>query len=113
METDTVEITAMIEREYLSSGELKVILPKDLDAISSRAIRPEFESLSESESPVNVVLDMSRVTFLDSSGIGAIVFLYKRLLNNQGSLVIDAASGQPRKLLELLRVNKAIPTKWS
>ena len=56
---------------------------------------------------------MSRMTSATgsfiSSGIGAIVFLYKRIEKKNHQLSLLNVTGQPFKLMNLLRVDKTIP----
>ncbi len=40
------------------------------------------------ESPKNFVLDLSQIDFIDSSGLGALVQLVKKVQNNGGTLQI-------------------------
>jgi anti-anti-sigma factor len=90
-------------------GDLIIELHGEFDALGSTEIRPTLEDLLQSAGPEYVFLDMQNVSFIDSSGVGAIVFLYKRLKENSRKLKISGAHGQPRELLELLRIHKAIP----
>lgn len=103
-----------MELKYVntSSGDLIVELEGEMDALSAVRIRPEFEKTAEEGGPDNVTLDMRRVSFLDSSGIGAIVFLYKRLMVQGRKLQLTGVNGQPRELMELLRIHKAISVSW-
>ena len=98
-----------IERIITESEDLIIELHGDFDALGSTEIRSELEKLAHQSSPEYVFLDLQNVSFIDSSGVGAIVFLYKRLKENQRKLRITGAHGQPRELLELLRIHKAIP----
>ncbi|ADZ90014.1 STAS domain-containing protein [Marinomonas mediterranea] len=59
----------------------------------------------------DIVFDLSKVTFIDSSGIGAIVFLFKRLREEERSLVLSGLNGQPKELMTLLRIDRAITIK--
>lgn len=89
--------------------DLILELHGEFDAPGSAGIRSELENIALQTSPELVFLDLQNVTFIDSSGVGAIVFLYKRLRENSRKLKITGAHGQPRELLELLRIHKAIP----
>jgi anti-anti-sigma factor len=40
------------------------------------------------EGPKNLILDLSQIDFVDSSGLGALVQLVKKVQNNGGSLQI-------------------------
>ncbi len=97
--------------EYINTqnNDLVIKLDGEMDALGCCNIRPELEQITESEASNNVVLDLSLVSFLDSSGVGAIVFLYKRLKARQRKLEISGVHGQPQELMELLRIDKVIP----
>jgi anti-anti-sigma factor len=96
----------------LGNGKRRVILEGDFDAValSDGELRPWLESLAE-EASGDIYLDLSGVSFLDSSGIGAMVFLFKRLKARNLALEIVQPLGQPRQLLEMLRIHEAIPVQ--
>ena len=96
-----------------SNGELLMRLIGEFDALGVVEIRPELEQVAESSDPQHIVLDLEEVEFIDSSGVGAMVFLFKRLRAKERSLEIIGVHGQPRELLELLRVHEAIPVCWA
>ena len=100
------------ERKTTSYGDLVIELSGEMDALGAVEIRPVLEEAVDQDQSENVSLDLSSVTFLDSSGIGAIVFLYKRLKAVGRKLEISGVRGQPRELMELLRIHKAIPVSW-
>jgi anti-sigma B factor antagonist len=89
-----------------------VILQGDFDALGARSVRPLFEDLAKHETG-DVVVDFRAVEFIDASGVGALVFLHKRLVASDRALQIVGAEGQPRELLELLRLDKVIPVNQS
>ncbi|MCP3870953.1 MAG: STAS domain-containing protein [Gammaproteobacteria bacterium] len=95
------------------NGELKVDLQGEMDALGCDRLRPALERLVNAEQDRNVVLDLGQVSFLDSSGIGVMVFLYKRLKSKGRTLEIVNVQGQPRELMELLRIDSAIPVSVS
>lgn len=78
----------------------------DMDAAAMKTQRPHFEELAECGE--DVALDMSDVDFIDSSGVGAIVFLYKRLLQTKHKLTLNKLTGQPLQLLTYLRLNDLV-----
>jgi len=77
------------------------------DALAAERMRNEFETIV-SEGTDNIVLDLTGVDFVDSSGIGAIVFLYKRLTTQKRTLELAGLHGQPRDLFKLLRIDRTI-----
>lgn len=75
---------------------------QDMDAATMMEMRAEFEELSSGDA--DVTLDLGRVRFLDSSGIGGIVFLFKRLREKSRSLRLANVKGQPLNLLRQLQL---------
>jgi len=96
----------------LGEEKRKLVLSGDFDAmaINSSDCRDQLDSIADAAMG-DVYIDLSQVGFLDSSGIGAMVFLYKRLNSNGLSLEIINPVGQPRQLLEMLRIHEAIPVR--
>lgn len=74
----------------------------DMDAATMIDLRDDFERLAQANGDVE--LDVAQVTFMDSSGVGGLVYLYKRLQAEGRSLMVRGLSGQPRQLLEHLSV---------
>ncbi|MGO9982871.1 MAG: STAS domain-containing protein [Rhodomicrobium sp.] len=74
----------------------------DLDASYVARARPAIERLAEASE--DVVLDLSKVEFVDSSGLGALVFLHKRLVSKGHKLKIVGLKGQPLQLFTNLHL---------
>ena len=96
--------------EFISTphSDLTIALQGEFDALACKQIRPEFELIANDNHRKNVILDLSNVTFLDSSGIGAIVFLFKRIRVQGYELTLSNVQGQPKELITLLRIDSAI-----
>ncbi len=92
----------------LSQPTVALSLDHEFDVQSARQLEVEFEILSNTEKN-ELVIDMTQVQFIDSCGIGAIVFLYKRLKSRDKNLCLLNVNGQPRKLIQMLRIDKVIP----
>ncbi len=74
----------------------------DLDASYVSRVRPHIDRLAEAGE--DVVLDLSKVEFVDSSGLGALVFLHKRLVSKGHTLKIVGLKGQPLQLFSNLHL---------
>lgn len=85
-----------------------ISIPAEFDAHEVEKVRDQLDELVE-DSRCFLVLDFTTTRFIDSSGIGAIVYLYKRIMNRQCQMQLLRVSGQPRKLMTMLRVDKTIP----
>jgi anti-sigma B factor antagonist len=71
--------------------------PACLDAAHVADLRSEFERLATCAD--DVVVDMTRTETLDGSGVGAMVYAFKRLAVKGRRLTIRNVSGQPLSLL--------------
>lgn len=74
----------------------------DFDAAAARELRPRIETLATTGG--DVTIDLSAVDFIDSSGVGALVFLHKRLIGAGQRLRVTGLQGQPLELLTYLRL---------
>ncbi len=90
----------------ISNQMLCINLSGDFDALAVEELRNEFDSLSEQQQ--DIIIDMQNVEFIDSSGIGAIVFLFKRLRSQNLNMSITGVHGQPLELMRYLRIDKCI-----
>ncbi|MEV5825495.1 STAS domain-containing protein [Spirillospora sp. NPDC052242] len=57
----------------------------------------------------HVILEMSRVPFCDSSGLNALIRLYRRLRAEQGSLTLAAVPARLTRLLSMTGIDRIIP----
>lgn len=73
----------------------------EIDHHSAECIREVLEREIRRSSAINIALDFSGVTFMDSSGIGMIIGRYKTVTALGGSLIIFDASEQIKRLLEM------------
>ncbi|MGU3495156.1 STAS domain-containing protein [Xanthobacteraceae bacterium A53D] len=98
----------MLPHSHSSEASMpKVVkIQGDMDAASMAELKTRFEALGSS--PEDVTLDLTEVEFMDSSGVGGIVFLYKRLRMNGHKLRLAGAQGQPLQLLTHLRLSDLI-----
>jgi anti-anti-sigma factor len=74
----------------------------DMDASAMSDMKALFEEIAHSNEDVRI--DMRKVDFIDSSGIGGIVFLFKRLKMTARRLEVVNLYGQPRKLFTQLNL---------
>ena len=81
----------------------------DMDASAMADMKDLFEEIAQSHEDVR--LDMRNVEFIDSSGIGGVVFLFKRLRMAARKLEIANLRGQPRKLFIQLNLSFLLSDK--
>ena len=57
----------------------------------------------------NVIIDLSRVEFMDSSALAALVKTLKRTMEHGGSIVLAGVTDAARIILELTRLDEVFP----
>jgi anti-sigma B factor antagonist len=90
-----------------SSGVTQLAIEGELDAVSVSELRPDLEKLVKSK-PTSVEVDLSSLRMVDSSGVGALVSLYKRVRAQGGSVVIKGLRDQPLAIFRLLRLDRVM-----
>jgi anti-sigma B factor antagonist len=84
---------------------LVIALNEDnLDASNAREFKDAVQSMMHERT--RVVLDMSGVKFVDSSGLGALISCLRQLNGRKGDFKLCAMSKTVRALFELMRMHR-------
>ena len=76
-----------------------------LDALSVGDLRFELDKLVAAR-PRAVEVDLSNLRLIDSSGVGALVSLYKRVKQQGGNVSIAGIRDQPLAIFQLLKLDR-------
>lgn len=97
----------MLEFNLESLDDVEVIkLKGNLDALTAPELKPTIDKLVASKK-VKVVFNLQELTLIDSSGVGAIVSLFKRVRMLGGDVKIACLANQPKEIFRLLRLDRA------
>lgn len=77
----------------------------EFDASTVPSVRGDMDGVVDS-SPSKVILDLSGLRLIDSTGVGAIVSLFKRTRAYGGQFEVNGLTGQPRSIFQVLRLDK-------
>ena len=81
-----------------------------LDLSTAPAFRAKLDAeLDGGRNLKNLVLNLSRMTFIDSSGLGVILGRYKRISERGGRMVAAGMPNNIMRLFELSGMQKIIP----
>ncbi|MBQ9080175.1 MAG: anti-sigma factor antagonist [Clostridia bacterium] len=98
--------------EYeLCERELYVRLSGEVDHHSAVRLRQDVDALICETRPESMVLDLSEVGFMDSSGLGFIMGRYSLLRELGGTMVIADPSPATVRILELAGIKRIIPVR--
>ena len=78
---------------------------KRLDAASSRDFKKQVDVIW-SDAVTQVEFDFSAVEFIDSSGVGALLGVYKRLPQGTASVRLKNVKATVQSVIELLRLHR-------
>ena len=76
-----------------------------LDALTVPEIRPTIEALVQ-EKRMAIVVDLSSLRLIDSSGVGVVVSLFKRCRAFGGVVRVAGVRNQPLAIFKLLRLDR-------
>ena len=88
-----------------------VEITEDIDHHVAEKIRRKIDEEITRYMPRKTVFDFSRVTFMDSAGIGMIIGRYKMMKLIGGSLEIVNVGTQTKRILEMSGIGKIIPMR--
>jgi anti-sigma B factor antagonist len=84
----------------------------EIDVATSPSLRERLIGLVNSGA-TRLVLDLEGVDFLDSTGLGTIVSLLKRVRTHGGDLRLVCTEARIRRLFEITGLDKAVPLRAS
>lgn len=97
----------MLDYQKTEQGDVTVFALKgNLDALTAPALKKEIEALLAARK-IHVVFDLSSLDLIDSSGVGAIVSLFKRVRALSGDVKVAGVTAQPKEIFRLLRLDRA------
>jgi stage II sporulation protein AA (anti-sigma F factor antagonist) len=87
---------------------LVAALDGELDHHIAERFRTQIDAAYEKSSCRHILLDMSGVSFMDSSGIGMVIGRYKKAEMRGGRLVLSGMSDGIGKLFEMSGLSKIV-----
>jgi anti-sigma F factor antagonist len=92
----------------VKNGVLCIRLEGELDHHTADELRTRVNQLMDEEMIQHILLNLGKLTFMDSSGLGVILGRYKQVTSLGGEMVVCAISPSVRRLFELSGMFKII-----
>ena len=86
-------------------GRTVVRVTGELDAATAPVLRKAFVDLVEEQGSLDVVVDVSELSFIDSAGLGVLVAASRKLTNLGGELTLSAPTRAVAKVLQTTGVD--------
>ena len=93
-------------RLILKNGTLTALLSGEIDHHTAQAIRENIDETASKTKPQRLILDFSKVQFMDSSGVGLIMGRYKLMQLLGGKLVIANLPPKIEKVVSLAGLDR-------
>ena len=91
------------------SGSLTVYLEGDIDHHSAAAIRSRIDTKLFLTRPCELVLDLAKVSFMDSAGLGLILGRYTKAAELGVGFRLIHPNPQVQKILDLAGMERLVP----
>ncbi|KHE72222.1 STAS domain-containing protein [Halobacillus sp. BBL2006] len=95
----------MIEALEHHNREVTMKLAGDIHVEEATQMREKLLSSYE-EGFIDFDIDFSRVSFIDSAGLGVLVTIHKRVLQQQGQLIIRGAKDSILEIFTITRLTR-------
>jgi len=84
-----------------------LVVRGSLDAKSAAELKPEVIALGDSGAK-KVLVDLDGLTLIDSSGVGVLISLFKRVRSGGGQVCFAGVKAQPKEVFRLLRLDRSL-----
>ena len=92
-----------------AAGRLTIYLAGELDHHEARGAIRSIDELLDEYLPRDCVLDMSGLSFMDSSGIALIIRMSRRMKNLGGRAWIEKPAKQPLRVIDASGIDRLVP----
>lgn len=92
----------------VKNNVLCIRLAGELDHHTAEELRQRVTSKLEENKINHIILNLEKLSFMDSSGLGVILGRYKQIKNNGGEMVVCSISPAVKRLFEMSGLFKII-----
>ena len=87
-------------------GTVVVTIHGELDTYTAPQLRNQLKDLIDEQGNLTVVVDLGKMSFIDSSGLAVLVDALKRMRRHRGSLTLANPSRSTSKVFEISGLNR-------
>jgi anti-sigma B factor antagonist len=101
-------MAAMFQFERTERDGITVLaLTGNLDAATATGLKAEVIAIADAKK-TQVAVDLSKLTLIDSTGVGVLISLFKRTRAQGGTVHFAGLTGQPKEIFRLLRLDRSL-----
>lgn len=87
---------------------LLVRIQGEIDMVVAEKLRREIDKKLESKKTTNLIINLEKVSFIDSSGLGVLIGRYKKMAGLSGRMFIVGARPSVYKILMFSGINRLV-----
>lgn len=91
-----------------SNGRLRISLEGELDHHGAKSGMKTIDGLIDEFMPHDCIIDLSKLSFMDSSGIAVILRIHKRMNDMCGKAWVENPTGQPLRVLDASGIDRLV-----
>ncbi len=92
----------------IGSGIQMIEAEGEMDLYNSHKLKDIMNDLWN-KNVQSIILDLEKLTYLDSSGVGVLIYVYTTIQKRKFDLWITNVSGSVKKVIELTKLNNFLP----
>lgn len=97
-------------KSRIMNRTLYILLSGELDEYTAKTVRKELDALLETEKGfVQIVLDLSELTFMDSTGVGVLIGRYKKMREYNKPIFISNPSRTAERIFKMSGLYEIMP----
>lgn len=96
-------------KNRIYNNTLYIVLSGELDEFSAQSVRETLDEMFEAEGFNQVIIDLSELDFMDSTGIGVMLGRYKKLKSKNKSIFICNPSTHAEKIFKMTGLYEIMP----
>ena len=98
--------------QSIRDGDSVIVrLAGELDHYCAQSVRRELDGLIADRTIRWLILDFSRLQFMDSSGIAVVINALRAMARIEGKLMLSQLADQPRKVFRASGIDKLVDIK--
>src|ERR1044072_7010064 len=96
---------SQIKELHKESGITTVALAGDVDLHRSPALHAELVEIA-AERPRRLIIDLKEVPYMDSSGVGTLIEILRRVTGYSGKMILCNLSDRVRSVFEITKLTQ-------
>lgn len=90
------------------NGKLNLLFCGELDHHCAITSMKSIDELVDEYLPQECIIDLSELQFMDSSGIGVILRVHKKMNDMSGKVKVEKCCGQPARVIDASGIGRLI-----